>query len=157
MKIFEDSLEGALKYAFRLLGYRDRGEKEMHEKLSLKGFSGNTALKAIEYLKERGYIDDRRFAELLRKDALTRKYLGRRAVKSYLMNKGISDDIASAILGNDNDYFDAAKKLIEKKLRNAKIYDENTKKRLWGMLSRRGFSYDTISMALKFYEAKEEE
>jgi regulatory protein len=156
LKRFEDSLEDALKYAFRLLGHRDRSEKEMYEKLSLRGFSEKAAEGAVVYLRDRGFLNDMRFAEILKKDAIERKHLGRRAVKSYLMNKGISDDIANVILGDDDDYFDAAKNLIEKKLRNAKAYDENTKRRLWGMLSRRGFSYNTINRALKFYGAKEE-
>lgn len=156
MKRFEDSLENALRYAFRLLGYRDRSEKEMYEKLIQKGFSENIAGKTIDYLKDKGFIDDKRFAELLRKDAITRKYLGKRGARHYLIDKGIAVDIADNVLGGDDDYLDAAKKLVEKKLRNTKAYDENTKRRLWGMLSRRGFAYDTISIALKFYDAKEE-
>lgn len=146
---FEDSRGNALKYAFRLLGYRDRSEKEMYEKLIRKGFSEKVALEAVGYLNDKGFIDDRRFAEILRKDAVERKHLGKRGTRSYLMNKGIAVDIAEDILGDDGDYLDAAKSFVEKKLRNMKVYDEETiKRRLWGMLSRRGFSYDTIKKVL---------
>lgn len=151
---FEDSRGNALKYAFRLLGYRDRSEKEMYEKLIRKGFSEKVALEAVGYLNDKGFIDDRRFAEILRKDAVERKHLGKRGTRSYLMNKGIAVDIAEDILGNDGDYLDAAKSFVEKKLRNMKVYDEEIiKRRLWGMLSRRGFSYDIIDRVLKSYIA----
>jgi regulatory protein len=146
---FEDSLNNALKYAFRLLSYRDRSEKEMYEKLIRKGFSEKVALEAVGYLIDKGFIDDRRFAEILRKDAVERKHLGKMGTKSYLMNKGIAVDIAEDILGDEGDYLDAAKSFVEKKLRNMKVYDEETiKRRLWDMLSRRGFSYDTIKKVL---------
>lgn len=149
---FEDSRGNALKHAFRLLGYRDRSEKEMCEKLLQKGFSEKVALEAVDYLKDKGFIDDRRFAEILRKNAVERKHLGKRGTRSYLMNKGIAVDIAEDILGDDEDYLDAAKSFVEKKLRNMKVYDGETMKgRLWGMLSRRGFSYDTIDKVLKLY------
>ncbi|MEW6739924.1 MAG: regulatory protein RecX [Nitrospirota bacterium] len=151
---FEDSRGNALKYAFRLLGYRDRSEKEMYEKLIRKGFSEKVALEAVGYLNDKGFIDDRRFAEILRKDAVERKHLGKRGTRSYLMNKGIAVDITEDILGDDGDYLDAAKSFVEKKLRNMKNIDEDAlKRKLWGMLSRRGFSYDTIDRVLKSYIA----
>jgi regulatory protein len=146
---FEDSRGNALKYAFRLLGYRDRSEKEMYEKMILKGFSEKVVLEALDYLKYKGFIDDRRFAEILKNDAVTRKHLGKRGTRSYLMNKGIAVDIAEDILGDDGDYLDAAKSFVEKKLKDMKNIDEDAlKRKLWGMLSRRGFSYDIIKKVL---------
>lgn len=149
---FEDSRSNALKHAFRLLAYRDRSEKEIYEKLICKGFSEKVALEAVDYLKDKRFIDDRRFAEILRKDAIERKHLGKRGTRSYLMNKGIAVDITEDILGDDDDYLDAAKSFVEKKLRNMKVYDgETMKRKLRGMLLRRGFSYDTIDRVLKSF------
>jgi regulatory protein len=150
---FEDSRGNALKYAFRLLGYRDRSENEMYERLIRKGFSEKIALDIVDYMKEKGFIDDRRFAEILRKDAVDRRYLGKRGTRHYLINKGIADDIVDDVLGEDDDYLDAAKSFVEKKLRNMKNIDEDAlKRKLWGMLSRRGFSYDTIKKVLESFE-----
>ena len=155
---FEDSRGNALKYAFRLLGYRDRSEKEMYEKLIRKGFSEKVALEAVGYLNDKGFIDDRRFAEILKRDAVDRKHLGKRGARNYLINRGIAGDIVDDVLGDDGDYLDAAKRLVERKLRNMKDYDsEKIKRRLWGMLSRRGFSYDTIKKVLQSFDFKEEE
>lgn len=157
---FEDNIQSAfaLKYALRLLGYRDRSEKEMHEKLIKKGFSDKVAHETVAYLRDKGFIDDKRFAEILRRDAIERKHLSKRGTRHYLINKGIADDIADDVLGKDDDYLDAAKNLVEKKLRNIKDYnEEKLKRRLMGMLSRRGFSYDTIKRVLKSFDLKEEE
>lgn len=153
----KNGLESALKRAFRLLGYRDRSEKEMYEKLMKKGFSAEVAWNAVAYLKDRGFIDDRKFAGILKKDAIERKHLGRRGTRAYLINKGISGDIADEILGDEDNYLDTAKNLVEKKLRSLKACDkETTKRRLWGMLARRGFSYGIINKALKSFGLKEE-
>ncbi len=153
----KNALESALKHAFRLLGYRDRSEKEMLEKLMKKGFSAEVAGNAVVYLKNRGFIDDRRFAWILKKAAAERKHLGRSGTRAYLINKGVSGDIVDEILGDEDNYLDTARNLIEKKLRGLKSCDEETiKRRLWGMLARRGFSYGTINKALKFFDLKEE-
>lgn len=154
----EASFNNAIKYAFKLLRYRDRSEKEMYERLIQKGFSEKIALEAVEYLTDKGFIDDKRFAEILKRDAVQRKYLGKQGVKSYLLNKGIDLQVVEDILGNEDDYLDVARNYVEKKLKNLKGYnDETIKKRLWGMLSRRGFSYDTIKKILKSFNLKEEE
>jgi regulatory protein len=153
-----NAIEDALKYAFRLLGYRDRSEKEICEKLTRKGFSEDVCKNTIAYLMDRGFIDDRRLAEALKKNAVERKRLGKRGTRHYLTNKGIADGIIDNVLGSDDDYLNAAKSLVERKLRNVKDYDEKTiKKRLWGMLSRRGFSYEIIKKVLQSFNLKEEE
>jgi regulatory protein len=157
-KDFEDNIQNALRHAFRLLGYRDRSEKEMYEKLTRKGFSEKVSGETVVYLRDKGFIDDRRFAEILKRDAVDRKHLGKRGARNYLINRGIAGDIVDDVLGDDDDYFDAAKRLVERKLRNMKDYDsEKIKRRLWGMLSRRGFSYDTIKKVLQSFDFKEEE
>lgn len=153
----KNALESALKHAFRLLGYRDRSEKEMFEKLMQKGFSAEVAGNAVAYLKGRDFINDGRFARILKKAAVERKHLGRRGTRAYLINKGISGDIADEILGDEGDYLDTAKNFIEKKLKSMGKCDEDTiRRRLWGMLARRGFSYGIINKALKSSGLKEE-
>ncbi|MBI3592250.1 MAG: regulatory protein RecX [Nitrospirae bacterium] len=157
MKDFEDSFKNALKYALKLLGYRDRSGKEMQEKLAKKGFSEKVAEETLDFLKEKEFIDDKRLAEILKRDALERKHLGARGVRNYLLRRGIARDIADAFSGKEEDYVDAARKLVEKKMRYMKNSDEETiKRRLWGLLARRGFSSETIRDAIKFLNIKEE-
>lgn len=154
----ENNRENALKYAFKLLGYRDRSEKELSEKLTLKGFSEKAAGEAVAYLKERKFIDDERLAERLKTDAVERRHLGARGVRSYLIKRGIPREIIDRLSGEEADYADSAKELVEKKLRYMKASDpETVKRRLWGLLARKGFSYDTINKVMKNLNIKEEQ
>lgn len=157
MKAFEDSSEDALKYAYRLLGYRDRSEKELSEKLALKGFSGNVAEQAVAHLKDKGFIDDRKLAAALKRNAVDRKYLSMAGTRVYLVKKGIPDEIVNEVLSEETDYTNTAVRLIEKKVKYLKGDDLDIKRKLWGMLSRRGFPYDTIRKALTSFDLKEEE
>jgi regulatory protein len=158
LKDFDDSLENALKSAFRLLGYRDRSEKEICERLAKKGFSQKTIKGVVVYLTERGFVDDRRLAGALKRHAVEKKHLGKRGTTSYLIKRGIPLEIAAGISGDEDDYFDSAKMLVERRLQNMKGYDTATiKRRLWGLLSRRGFSNETIHRVIKTIDLKEEE
>ena len=154
----EDSAGSALKYVYRLLSYRDRSEKEVREKLVRKGFEGKVVEDTLNYFKESRFIDDRRFAESLKRDAAENKFLSRIGTRDYMMKKGVPADIADELLTPDDDYMDTAKKLVEKKLRHMKGLDDQTiKKRLWGLLSRRGFSYDIAYKILRSFDLKEEQ
>ncbi len=157
MKDFDDSLENALKSAFRLLGYRDRSEKEICERLAKKGFSQKTIKDVVDYLKEKDFIDDRRLAEALKRHAVERKHLGKRGTISYLIKRGIPVEIAAGISGDEDDYFDSAKRLVERRLQHMKNYDTETiKRRLWGLLARRGFSNEAIRKVIKSIDLREE-
>ena len=57
-----ERLDKALNYSFLLLKYRPRTEREIRDKLRLKKYSLATTRKAIEFLKDHGYIDDDVFA-----------------------------------------------------------------------------------------------
>lgn len=150
LKEFKYTFEAALKHAFSLLNYRDRSEREMYGRLNRKGFPDEVTQEAISYLKERRFIDDKRFAELLKRDATERKYLGRDGVRNYLLSKGISTDIADELSGHEEDYLGSARIFVEKKLKSMKNYDEKiVKRRLRGLLLRRGFSYDTAYKVIK--------
>ncbi|MDP1758646.1 MAG: DUF6429 family protein, partial [Thermodesulfovibrionales bacterium] len=46
----------AIRYAYRLLSYRDRSEKELTDKLKWKGFSEEIIQQTINHLSEKGFI-----------------------------------------------------------------------------------------------------
>lgn len=158
LKDSEDSAGSALKYVYKLLSYRDRSEKEVREKLIRKGFTGKVVEDTLTYFKENRFIDDRKFAEALKKDAAENKFLSRIGTRDYMIKKGIPADIADESLNPDDAYMDTAQRLVEKKLRHMKGLDEQTiKKRLWGLLSRRGFSYDIAYKILRSFDLREEQ
>src|SRR5208283_416991 len=80
-----DSFGAALKYALKILGYRDRSISETRQKLTGKGFSKDVVDGTLAYLEEKAFIDDRRLAELLMRDAVERRHYGAQGVRSYLI------------------------------------------------------------------------
>jgi regulatory protein len=143
-------LQGALRYSFRLLNYRDRSLNELFCRITEKGFSEDIANEAINRLKDSGLVDDRKFAEALRRDSLNRKHLGRKGTLHYITAKGISREIAEEVIGDESDYIETAERLVEKKLKlMAGLQVEVKKRRLYGLLSRRGFSHDIAIRIIK--------
>ncbi|MCL4491410.1 MAG: recombination regulator RecX [Nitrospirae bacterium] len=157
VKVLEDNLKSALKYAFKLLGYRDRSRKELYDRLVRKGFSQGVAEETVSYLEDRGFVDDAKLAEGLKRDAVERRHFGKRGVKACLVKRGISGDTADAVAGAEEEYTGTAQRLVEKRLRLLKGCGEETvKRRLWGLLARRGFSPDTIKTVMRSINLKEE-
>lgn len=157
MKSPDWSEASALRYAFRLLAYRDRSERELLERLTRKGFTAEAARKVTDLLKAQGFIDDRRLAAHLRNLAMETKHLSRRGTVQFLLKRGIAHETVQEMSGKDDDYVEAALALIEKRMRKtpAALDRESEMHRLWALLSRRGFSAETIGQALKFFETKE--
>jgi len=154
---FEDSRDSALRQAYKLLSYRDRSEKEIIDRLLLKGFSRGIAEDAVAFLNNKGFINDRKTAESFRRYAVENKGLGRKGVVQYLVNRGIPEDIAEETAGEESDYLDTAKRIVEKRLVLVKDCDAGTvRRRLWGLLLRRGFTGETISILMKDIIPKEE-
>jgi regulatory protein len=136
----------ARQYALKLLSYRGRSEKELEERLIKKGISMTEASSEIEYLKHAGLIDDKSLAETLKREALTTKMLSRNGARRFLLSRGIPVNIAGMVFGeNDDTDIDNATRLADKKFRILKNYPpETAKRRLYALLSRKGYSSDTI-------------
>lgn len=148
----DEDFQKALQYAFLLLRYRDRSKKELISRLGRKGFSMETGEKVIGYLAGKGFLDDAKLAESLKRTAVEQKFMGKRGIIQYLISKGISTEIIEGISGNDEDYLDAAMKLVEKKQKQLKGLDPMViKRRLWGALARKGYSPEVIKTALSNY------
>ncbi len=112
---------------------------------------------AGNYLKEKGFINDARYAESLKRAAIEQKHFGRRGVVHYLLSKGIPDEIVEGISGDDEEYLDTAEKLVARKLKQLKGLDDAViKRRLWGALLRKGYSSDIIKNVLRTHLSDDE-
>ena len=150
MKSPDADFHRALQYAFMLLRYRDRSEKELFQRLQRKGFAEETSRNVGSYLREKDFINDARLAESLKRTAVEQKHLGKRGLVHYLGLKGIPAGIVEAISGDEEDYLESAAALVERKLKQMQGLDEMViKRRLWGALARKGYSPATISRVLK--------
>ncbi|GAB4542009.1 MAG: recombination regulator RecX [Thermodesulfovibrionia bacterium] len=136
-----------LAYAFKLLNYRPRSKREMIWRLKRKGFDEEAIDETIRFLEDKGLIDDKLLASELMRSAIERKHLGKKGIEDLLHHRGIGkEEIDEALLSHtEATEEDAAKRLIEKRLKTLKNYPlETIKRRLIEMLRRRGFSSDVI-------------
>jgi len=154
-----DSEPSARRYAFLLLNYRSRSEKELRERLEKKGFSENHIASTLGHLKEAGYLDDQALAQDLKRQAFDNKLLGYNNAKRFLLNRGVPDEIVNETLTYDEETeTQKIQKLIDKKHKAmGACPDIREKKKLWDFLVRKGYTYNTIKNALHNFTQVEEE
>lgn len=150
MKPVEWSRDSAVRYATRLLRYRDRSEKELSDKLSSRGVPPDLVRYALRFLRERGLVNDERLAIEMARTARQNRHLGSKGVRMYLLKRGIPPSLADEAAGADNDYADEARSLVEKLHAKCQGHaDDAALRRIWGFLVRRGFSPDIIRRAIR--------
>lgn len=128
-----------------LISRRLRSERELRDYAFRKQWTRDNTERVIDRLRERGYLNDEKFAEsFVRSRANTRNFSAKR-MKVELQKKGIQPDIITKVLAESDDYDEktALNNLIIKKQNK---YDDERK--LIAYLARQGFSYDAIKSAM---------
>lgn len=137
----------AIKKALKLLSLKDRTEAELKEKLRKTGFDEQNIVYAIEYLKQKGFIDDSKFIQKAEKIAEDR-FLGNMGLRNYLVRKGLEKEKLESL--PEIDELKIAQRLIQRKKHLLKdIPFDKKEAKIAGFLLRRGFSWDTIKKCLK--------
>ncbi len=138
-------------YAFRLLSFRQRSEKEIHMALKRKGYNEENISHTIDYLKQNKYIDDEYFTKSFIADKQNLNGYGSQKIKYELIKKGISKETIEKHLIKDNqEEYELALQVASKKLNSYKDQDKNsTWNKLGGFLQRKGYSFDIISKVLR--------
>lgn len=148
-----DSLVKARECAYRLLKYRERSEKEIRDRLKAKGFSDDICKKVISELTATGDIDDRRFANMVAENIIKFRPGSLTFVHSVLRSKGISDDIADAVISDIKSSYDergtAYRLAVTRAGQFSGIDSEKAKQRIYNFLLRRRFSQEIIMGVLR--------
>lgn len=140
--------QSALSYSLKLLSYRGRSEEELIKRLSARGYDDNDIKNSMMRLKEMGLIDDRSVAFNFRIYAEGTKRLGAIGIRNFLLSRGIPGEIIDEVC-HDIDEEGNALRLLEKRIKD---YDEGNKRRVYSLLQRKGYSFETIRKVLKkFY------
>jgi regulatory protein len=152
-----DSFQKAKEYAFLLLKFRLRSEKEIAERLKKKKFTPEAIDQTVYFLKSKGFIDDGLFAKAWI-DSRLKKPFGLNRVIRELRIKGIAEEtIQGQVSGLKEDYsekevvFGLAK---ERSKRLKGVEPQKARQRLYGYLLRRGFSVDTVIDAISKLDKK---
>ena len=146
----------ALNKCYDLLSRRDHSEKELKTKL-LRTVDSENADKAIERMKEYGYLDDEKYAKTLLKHLKDDKKMSESFIKQEMAKRGISRDIVVELLENEElDNVSAACDLIQSKYR-LKLQKENGREKVFAALIREGFKYSDVKEAFNRIENDEYE
>jgi regulatory protein len=143
-EIRQECLDKGMKY----LSGRLHSREELRKKLVRQEYSAAMIDEVLEELKRLGYVDDARFAKTKALSAAQHKHHGPRRAMMELMRAGVKREVAEGAVGEvyeSNDNVAEARKLAMKQAGRLKKLDPPVaRRRLAGMLARRGFDYDAI-------------
>lgn len=148
--VLDEEYRQCRDYAFLLLSYRARSKKELTERLKKKGYSEKTIERVMNRLIELGLIDDERLARDFVENRIKVGHKGKWRVRAELLKLGIPKEVVEREIKTAPDEVTAATMVVDHYLPRYRNLDlETQKRRLIGVLARRGFSPETIAKVLK--------
>ena len=149
----DDPLSRARLQALRLLKVRPRTEAELRSRLSRKRVPDPVADRLLDELKAKGLVNDAQFARYFAAQQMDFRPVGRRGLLTRLRAKGVppalaAEAAAGAVAAEDE--LAAARRLASQRApRLAGLGPAAAQRRLFGFLSRRGFSSEVIWKVLR--------
>lgn len=144
-------MKNALNYALKILSKKDYSQAEIERKLIIRDVDKLEQEKVLNFLKQKGFIDDVRFAEnymnshTSRGDIRIRFELIRKGVDEDIINTALNKIVGEQIVSRAREFSLGWIKKNQDKTKD--MFD--LKSKLFAKLSRQGFSYDTICQATK--------
>lgn len=119
-------------------------QRAKDEKKPFPEIQNETIELAVERLIQRGYLDDRRFAEYYVENRFVKKGASRKRLRMELQKKGVaSEEIEAALATGARDDEEELRKMLAKKRTR---YDD---RKLVAYLVRQGFDYQKVVTAVK--------
>ncbi|MCG5433852.1 recombination regulator RecX [Mycobacterium sp. MYCO198283] len=148
--------EQARNVCLRLLTARARTRSELEEQLAKRGYANEVTRRVLDRLADVGLIDDAAFAEQWVRSRRQNSGKGKRALVAELKNKGVDDEVISAVIEDVDPaaWRSRAEELVAARLRRENLDGDALKvmRRLVGMLVRRGYhpsmAHDVVRTAL---------
>jgi regulatory protein len=137
-----DPAEVARGICLRALTGASKTRQQLAELLARRDIPDEVAEEVLDRFAEVGLVDDAAFAAAWVRSRQSGRGLARRALAQELRAKGIDGEVAAdAVAGIDpQDEWDAARRLVERKVRGMARLDRVTaERRLVGMLARKGY------------------
>ncbi len=120
-----------------------RSRAELATKLARRHVPDEVAGPLLDRFEEVGLVDDASFAREWTQSRQSSRGLARRALGVELRRKGVAPEVIDEALEqvSDDSEREAARRLVQRKLRSLSSVDEATQvRRLVGMLGRKGYS-----------------
>lgn len=141
--------------ALRLLSFRARSAKELHDRLLEKGEPAAQVEAVMARLLANGLVDDTRYAEARARSGIVGKARSSRRLQQDLARRGVSREVAAAaiqtVLADEGtDEVAVAERAARKKLRSlAQLEPAERRQKLWAFLARQGYGPDVVRRALR--------
>lgn len=140
----KDETEVALQRALNFISFKPRSEQEVRQNLKKKEVAEPVQDEVISRLRTNGLLNDEQFAGMWVENRSEFRPRGGRALRMELRQKGVAETtIEKALDGLDEEPLALNAGLKQARRYRGLEYDEFRKK-MYGFLGRRGFSYDII-------------
>jgi len=138
--------------AYRYLGRREYGCRELALKLERRGVDSSTASSVVQDLNSEGLVSDVRFAEAFVRSKVERLF-GPLKIRGQLRQRGIDDSVIEPALEEYREiWMDSALAWVDKRAPDR--LDQAEKARLYRSGKNRGFMHEQIMRALDLYQAQ---
>lgn len=132
--------------AVGLLSRREHSARELRMKLQARGLAEAEAAQAVERVREAGWQDDARFAEMLIRSRAGQGY-GPHRIVAELKVHGVAGEVADAAMRESvEDWAALARRLVERRHGRGHL-DAAARRKAAEMLYRRGFSGEQVGQA----------
>lgn len=146
--IKKDEFSSVLDKTLKFLSYRPRSEWEIRQYLVKKQVGEETRKLILGKLNRLKLVDDQAFARWWVEQRSNFRPTGLSLIKMELKQKGISNELIEEIFADEKPLVDERQKAEELAIKKLKSMINlpvlKSKTRLYGILSRRGFSYEVI-------------
>ncbi len=151
--LYSSDLRRATRRAMYLINERDYSYIQLFEKLK-NNYPDKICFAVVNDMAERGYINDRRYADEIVYSYMVCKCYGPRRVRQELYKRGVRGEIAeNAIESEMEGLHERLMSVIEKKYEGYLEDPEDTKSiaKVKNALARMGYDFDDINSAVKDY------
>lgn len=143
----------AMREAIRRLNRRAMSRQQLDHKLRDLGHDQRVRVRVLDRLTDLNVLNDEAFGRALIRDTQLRKAAGPKLLRAKLTQCGLErmlvDRLVEQATGG-HDLVSEAAALARRRMRSMRRLDSvGRKRRLWGLLARRGFDPDTIEQALQ--------
>ena len=153
-----DPFSVARNIVLNQLNFMPRSRKELETALAKRNVEAHVAKSVLDRFEEIGMVDDVAYAELLIRSRCNTKRVSRSVLRQQLRQKGVAQDIIDeALLAvSDDDELRMATELVEKKVRAlSRLAPEVRKRRLFGLLARKGYHTGIALRVIQDLEASD--
>lgn len=154
-----DANEVAYTRALRLIDRNPRTTREISSKLIEDGFTQDQVATVLQRLQDADLISDEQYARQWVENRNELHPRSHRLIRLELKQKGIADEVIEQVLDSSSPDEESALQVAVEYARKLNLTDRKLfRKRLSGVLLRRGFSYETIAPVVEnVLEMKESE